>query len=379
MFKHTLHRDYESRAVFDLKKVGVYKYAQDSNTSVWCCAYALDDEPVDIWFPGDPCPPEFKEAAENPEWEVAAFNDNFEAQIEQYIMSARYGWPVIPLERHRCIMAQCLAMALPGRLEDSAAVLQSPIQKDAAGGRLMKKMMKPRKVLADGTIIWWDEPENVQRLGRYCVTDVDAERHVDKRTFRLTPFEQALWIRDQVINARGVRVDQALCEATIEVVDKIKESLDVEMSKVTDRGVTGCANRNQMITWLREQGMDVESIAKDQVDEMLAHTGLAPNVRRALELRREGSKISVAKVDALLNGMSADGRARGLLQFHAASTGRWGGRRFQPQNLKRAELKDIDTIIGALMTRDASYFMTMYERPIAAIGDVIRSMVVAAP
>lgn len=378
-FKHVLHRDYETRSIVDLKKTGVYVYAQDADTSVWCCAFARDDEPADLWFPGDPCPPEFKEAAANPEWEVAAFNDNFEAQIEQYIMSVRFGWPVIPIERHRCIMAQCMAMALPGNLEDAAAALRSPILKDAAGARLMKKMMKARKILADGTIIWWDEPENIQRLGAYCVTDVEAEREVDKRTFRLSPAEQRLWILDQRINARGVYVDKPLCEATIDVVDKIKEQLDREMAAVTEHGVTGCTNRNQMVGWLRDKGLDVESIAKDQVDEMLARGDLKPNVRRALELRREGAKVSVAKVDALLNGLSDDGRNKGLLQFHAASTGRWGGRRFQPQNLKRPELKDFDTIIGALMTRDAGYFTTMYDRPMAAIGDAIRPMVTAAP
>ena len=100
--QHILLRDYETRAVLNLKNFGAWCYARHPDTSVLCCAYALDDEPVKLWVPGDPVPPEFIEAASNPNWVVSAFNDFFERQIETCIMAPRYGWPVIPIERHRC-------------------------------------------------------------------------------------------------------------------------------------------------------------------------------------------------------------------------------------------------------------------------------------
>jgi DNA polymerase len=88
---------------------------------------------------------------------------------------------------------------------------------------------------------------------------------------------------------------------------------------------------------------------------------------------------SVAKSEALLRGMSADGRARGLLQFHAAGTGRWAGRRFQPQNLKRPQIEDTDTAISILMAGDADLVEALYGEPLSVVGDCIRGMVAAPP
>src|SRR5262249_28451086 len=112
-----LRRDYETRSTLDLREVGVWQYATHPTTDVWCCGLTVDDDLVRVWRPGDPVPPEWIEAARNPEYLVAAFNDGFERQIEQHIMRPRYGWPEVPLERHRCSQAAAAALALPASLE----------------------------------------------------------------------------------------------------------------------------------------------------------------------------------------------------------------------------------------------------------------------
>src|SRR5262245_4649562 len=117
---HTLHRDYETRSQAILKTVGTYKYATDSSTTVLCCAYTIDDEPVQLWTAGDAVPVAFVKAATNPAWVVAAHNDAFETAIEQYILAPRYCWPVIPVEQHRCTMAAALAAGLPAKLSTVA-------------------------------------------------------------------------------------------------------------------------------------------------------------------------------------------------------------------------------------------------------------------
>jgi hypothetical protein len=43
-----LFRDYETRSTPNLKRTGSYKYAAH-----WCCGYAVDDGPVQIWLPGE--------------------------------------------------------------------------------------------------------------------------------------------------------------------------------------------------------------------------------------------------------------------------------------------------------------------------------------
>jgi DNA polymerase bacteriophage-type len=77
--RHVLHRDYETRSPRMLKSVGAHRYAADPETEVLCCAYAVGDDPVQLWIPGNRVPPEFTEAAGNPSWLVVAHNDSFRA------------------------------------------------------------------------------------------------------------------------------------------------------------------------------------------------------------------------------------------------------------------------------------------------------------
>jgi hypothetical protein len=60
--QHVLFRDYETRSKLSLKSVGAYRYAAAPSTKVSCCAYAVDDQPVKLWRPGDEVPVEFLEA-----------------------------------------------------------------------------------------------------------------------------------------------------------------------------------------------------------------------------------------------------------------------------------------------------------------------------
>src|SRR5262249_7747475 len=140
-----LHRDYETRSCAALSRVGVHRYAADSSTEVLCCAFAVDDQPVQLWLPGDPVPAEFIEAAADPAWIVVAHNDAFETAIEQHIMGPRRGWPLIRIGRHRCTMAAALAAGLPARLSAGADALELADRKDAAGERLMHQTSKPRR------------------------------------------------------------------------------------------------------------------------------------------------------------------------------------------------------------------------------------------
>ena len=137
---HTLHRDYETRSNANLSKVGLDKYAADPSTEVLCAAYAVDDGPVQ-WLSGrEPIPAVFFDAARDPSWSVSAHNDAFETAIEQHVLAPRFGFPLVPLERHRCTMAACMALALPAGLGAVADALELANRKDAEGERLMHQL-----------------------------------------------------------------------------------------------------------------------------------------------------------------------------------------------------------------------------------------------
>jgi DNA polymerase bacteriophage-type len=375
---HVLHRDYETRSVISIETAGALRYAADPSTEVLCCAYAVDDEPVQLWVLGDPIPPEFIEAARNPAWTAAAHNDQFESAIERLLLRPRYSWPCVPARRRRCTMAAALASALPGSLEGAAAALGLVQQKDLDGHVLMKRMAKPLARSGD-RIIWYDGPERRRRLHAYCRQDVEVERELFHRLTPLPDAEQRLWQLDAKINSRGFHVDAALAKAAREIVCKQQSAADAEIAELTGGAITTTNQVRKILAFVRERGHQLEGLTKRSVSAVLARDP-ENDVRRLLELRREGSRASVRKFDALLAGTDQDGRMRGTLRFHGASTGRWSARRFQPQNLKRPELADIDpeAAIDAILAGDIKRIRQLGP-PLAVVGDISRSMICAAP
>lgn len=375
-----VHIDFETRSVVDLPDTGVYVYAQHPSTDAWCLAYALDDDRPKVWTPPQPFPDDLRAALAQGA-EVLAHNANFEWVIWNVVMVPRHGWPRLPLEQLRCTMAMAYAMSLPGSLDKAAAALGLKAQKDMAGHRLMLQVARPRRVEPDGTVVWWNEPEKLNRLYAYCAQDLETERELSKRVRPLSPAEQAVWVLDQKINARGVGVDEALCRKALKIVHAATADLDDRMRRTTGNAVTACSNTTQLRNWVKSRGVECTSVNKEALADLLGETELPDDVRAALELRREAAKTSTAKIETLLTGLSKDGRARGLLQYHAASTGRWAGRRFQPQNLPRPKLKkaEIPTALEALKSGSYEQVAMVFDEPLSVVSDCIRSLLRAAP
>ena len=375
-----LHIDFETRSAVDLRKTGVYVYAEDPTTDVWCAAYCVDDGPVELWVPGQwllwthPLITAVREG-----WTIIAHNANFERAIWAGILAKRYGCPTPRPEQWRCTMAMALAMALPPGLGQCADALGIAERKDDDGKSLMLRMAKPRKVNDDGTLTWWDVPERLEKLYAYCKQDVEVERAIERHLLPLRKQELDLWHLDQAINDRGIHVDRDLCNSALTIVDTATKWLNDELAEITNGQVTKTTAVAQIIAWMQTQGCATVSLDKEAVGDLLARADLSEDVRRVLEIRAEGAKAAVKKIAALLAGTSSDSRARGLLQFHAASTGRWAGRRFQPQNIARPKREDVDGAIACVGTGSADFVRMVHGEPLAVVSDCIRGMVGAAP
>jgi DNA polymerase len=254
--QHVLHRDFETRSVLDLNQVGAHIYAAHATTEVLWLGYAVDDGPVRLWRPGDPKPQPFIEAATNPIWTASAHNDTFETAIETNILHARYGFPIIPIERHRCTLAASLAVGLPGKLKTVAAALGLKHQKDEAGERLMHQMSKPRRSRKGedpSKIYWFEDEARMQRLGQYCIKDVECERELDSWLPRLPEFEQRLWLLNNKINDHGFHIDRVLAEAGRRIAEAAVPEIDAELAEVTGGAVTTVNQIMRLKRWLREQ------------------------------------------------------------------------------------------------------------------------------
>ena len=120
----TVVLDAETRSLLDLRKTGAWRYAAHPSTDVWCVGYAIDGQPVQIWLPDEPVPPAIVEALTDPDCVFVAHNANFERAIFKHILTRpHYGWPEIPIEKWRCTMVMCLALALPPKLKKVAATV----------------------------------------------------------------------------------------------------------------------------------------------------------------------------------------------------------------------------------------------------------------
>ena len=380
--QHVLHRDFETRSSLLLKTVGTHRYASDPRSEILCVAFAVDDDPAQLWRPGDPVPPEFTEAACNPSWVVAAHNDSFETAIERHILGPRYGFPLVPPERHRCTMATALALGLPARLDAVADALELSNRKDAAGQRLMLQMTKPRRARKDEDAtgaLWFDDEERLDRLYSYCRQDVETERELFERLAPLSPSEHALWLLSGAINDRGFHIDRAFAEAARKIAQAAAPEIDLELAKLTGGAVTGISQIARMQSWLAQQGCVTKTLDKKALEKLLGRDDLAPAVRRVLELRQSGAQAAVKKIDALLARAGVHDRVRGAFRFHGAATGRWSGEGFQPQNLKKPKVEDVDAAIAAVATGNYAHVKEKYEQPLAVVGDCSRSMITAAP
>jgi DNA polymerase len=363
----------------ELRGAGVYKYAEHPSTDVWCVAYAFDEGPVKVWRIGQPMPNDLSAAARNGTTYFKAWNAAFERIIWREIMVKRHGWPAIKDDRFVCAMVVAAAAGLPKSLEEAAIVLGLQEQKDMAGSRLMMQMAKPRRIEDDGTIVWWDDPDKLDRLVAYCAQDVIVEREIWKR---LPPAmdrrERAIYLLDQRINDRGVLLDATLIQAGKKVADRATKLLTKELSTLTHGTVSTPNKVEDLKRWIamRVPGIDTTCLDKEAIGELL-DLDLPDDVRRALELRAEAAKASVRKLASMEKVASAkDGKARGLLQYYGAGTGRWAGRLIQPQNFPRGSVTIDEDVIAAIKSCDLS---SVDASPLEVVSSALRGCIVADP
>jgi DNA polymerase bacteriophage-type len=381
---HILHRDFETRSRAILKTVGVQRYAADPSTEVLCACFAVDNDPVQLWRPGDPVPTEFVVAAQNQNWIVAAFNDAFETAIEKLILAPRYGWPVIPIEQHRCTQAMCLALGLPARLSAAADALELANRKDAAGERLMHQTSKPRRAHKDenpDSVYWFEDQERLNRLYGYCAQDVKVERELYNRLPPLSPVEQVIWQLSYQINVRGFHIDRAFAEAARRIAEQAAPEIDQEIQELTGGDVSTINQIAKLTAWLQDHGCGLQKLDKKIIQQQLekGDDELPAPVRRVLELRLNGAQAATKKISALLARAGADDRIRGGFRYHGAATGRWSGEGHQAQNLKKPVVDDLNAAIAAVATGNYQHVRSVYPRPLAIIGDCSRAMICAAP
>lgn len=382
----TLSIDIETYCDLDIKKVGGYRYAE--NCEVMLFAYAWDDEDVQIvdLTAGEKLPEDVHAALMDDTITKCAYNAQFERTVLSHYLYRHDlldSFYYLNPESWSCTMVHALTLGLPGSLDKVSKVLR--FDKDKAkmsiGKSLITYFCKPcRPTIANGgrtRNLPEHAPEKWETFKEYCVRDVVAEREIRRRLakYPVRVEEQRLWVIDQRINDRGIRIDRRLVAEAIKFDTAFKGRLLEKARRLT--GLPNPGSNEQLKRWVHEQeDFFPESLAKDVLPQVLERVQ-KPAVKEMLQLKQLMSKTSVKKYEAMGSACCSDGRIHGLLQFYGANrTGRWAGRLVQVQNLPRNSMPDLDDARELLHSGDTDALEMLYEHPLDVLSQLIRTALI---
>lgn len=382
--------DFETASACDLKKSGAWRYAEDPSTEILCFCYTYMDGWNMTWTPGLPGI-DLRDLAEDPDVIFIAHNAGFEKAIWRHIMVPEFGFPDIPNKRWHDTMAVAAHKALPQELEHVLQVLGIGQQKDMEGRKVTLAMSKPGK---DGN---YDRAQSKRvRAAQYCAQDITAETALHQNLGWLPPGERNVWLLNQRVNERGLRLDMDFVRSAQRIVDEASRPLLMEFAKITS-GLKPTQGA-KLLAWCAAKGVSIPNLTKETVAELIGtdegdddeypmevEAQLPEAVRRVLRIRQLIGSASVKKLKRMELCVSADGRARGLSQYHGTAPGRAAGRLLQPYNFPRGTLK-IDgkapkpqMVVDAIMTGDYEYVEQTIGPAVETVVSALRHALVPDP
>lgn len=386
----SVHLDFETRSLVDVKETGPWRYSTDPSTVPLCLCYTIDNEPVrtitfddfnnvydifgDQYYTQDM--QKLYELALDETAIFKAHNSMFEYCMWNNVLAEKYGFPEIKdLKRWDCTAAKAASHALPRSLGECSLALKLSENKDETGKRVMLQLSKPRKPSKNDPSIWVSDKEKFNTLYDYCRQDVVVERAIDLSLPNLSKQEKAIWELDQKINSRGVKIDTKALDIALKFITAFKERLNVELQDLTSGAVDKATETKRMTDYLRSH-IPITDLRKSTVEDWIKKTD-NPKLKRVLEIRAQGGKSSTAKLESIKSRVCNDGRVKDILVYHGATTGRWAGAGIQVQNFPRGTGYNSDLVLECLLYNDLDTFEMMYPDVINAISAGLRGFIIS--
>ena len=389
--------DIETYSDRDLKKCGVYKYAESPNAELLLFGYSINNGPVTVI--------DVAQGEEVPEYILKALTDDniikwaYNASFERIFLSVwlKRNYPqyfvsysidedtvsnYLDPSAWRCSLVWGAVMGLPLSLKGIGAVLKLDEQKMSEGSDLIRYFCVPCKPTKSNGGRTRNLPEHAPEkwatFVAYNKRDVEVELSI-KEKLKNFPVPEFLWDEyhlDQEINDRGIGVDMKLVTNAIAFDERSKGTISSQMKDMTD-----LENPNsvvQMKAWLAENGMETETLGKKAVAELMKN---APeSLAQVLALRQQLAKSSVKKYQAMENAVCDDGRVRGMFQFYGANrTGRWAGRIVQLQNLPQNHMGDLAEARELVRQGDYDSVEMLYDDIPDTLSQLIRTAFIPKP
>ena len=375
--------DIETFSDVDLIRCGVYKYADSPNFEMLLFAYAVDDGDVNIIdvAGGEELPEEIIQAIKSDTVVKTAYNAQFERVCLSRYLKLPEGEYLNPQSWY-CTAVQAAELALPLSLADVGSVLGLERQKMTEGKELIKYFCVPCKPTKSNGNRTRNRPchdiNKWETFKKYCMRDVDVERQIaDKlKMYPISDEEHRLYVLDQIINDRGVLVDCELAGQAVKL-NSIQTAVAVEQAYM----ITGLENPNsvtQLKQWLKENGVEIESLSKKAVKSLADETD--GDVSEMLKLRLLMAKTSVKKYEAVIRSVCSDNRVHGMMRFCGANrTGRWSGNILQPQNLPQNHLPDLTLARDIVKDGDFEMLDMMFGNVPNVLSELIRTVLIPKP
>jgi DNA polymerase len=369
-----LHFDYETFSPLDLRKVGMYRYAEEAE--ILMVAYAFEDGEVQVVdvAQGEPYPQEFLDALTDDETLIYAHNASFERVITKACLGID-----IPLHKVRCTAVWAAYLGLPRQLDKLSEVLKlGDKAKLKIGKQLITKFCKPRKPTKKNPstrLMPADDPVNWELFKEYNRQDVVAEMEVHRKFARwpMPDSEWRMYHKDQEINDRGIRVDMRLVNQAIKLASQEREQLMARAREITN--LDNPNSRDQLLAWLETEDVFTQTLTKKDVLQIIGST-TNEVVLELMTIRQQLAKASVMKYEAVARSVCKDGRIRGTLLFYGAGTGRWSGQLLQPQNMPSKGLLKPDQIAIAreMLKLEESMIGLLFDDTARVLSSLLRPM-----
>lgn len=369
--------DIETYSSADLSKCGVYRYVESDDFEILLFGYSLNGSSVEVvdLAQGEKVPKEILQLLEDSTCIKSAFNAGFERVCLSKYLGYKTGTYLNP-ESWRCDMVWSAYMGLPLSLKGVGTILALDKQKLEEGKDLIKYFCVPcAPTKANGQRtrnLPSHAPDKWETFKAYNKRDVETEIQIQEKLSKF-PVPDSVWEEysiDQRINDNGVHLDLALVDSAISMDAISRSELTNAMKKLTELD-----NPNSVIQikqWLSDKGVEIESLGKKAVMELLST--VPEELKSVLVLRQQLSKSSVKKYQAMKNASCSDERARGMFQFYGANrTGRWAGRLIQLQNLPQNHLDDLSAARSLVKSGSFDAVKLLYEDVPDTLSQLIRT------
>lgn len=386
--------DIETKSWCDLKKCGASVYWQDPTTQIIVLCFKIDDQDKQWWWPGknptNAIPTGLERAIVEYGATIEAFNISFEYSGWLYNLNKLYGWPMPRDDQWRDLMATACYYALPAALDKLHRALGGT-GKNPDGTRLINTYSCLFNPKAKPVIPAEDWDKWVQYVG----DDVDDEYEIGEFLGDLPEAEVEMFLLDQRMNRRGLYLDAPGIKNALAIVDEVNKDLTKKFNDITGFNP---GQRDKVLEWLRNRGVDLADYAGDTLEDALDN-GILLNggdfygsdvakkiyrslpqgpARDAITIRLKLNKASTKKLAKMLMQMGDDGRARYQMRYHGAQTGRNTGGGFQPLNLVRS-WEDVapEQLVRDIGSRDPHWLDAVYGDSMEAVAKASRHWIMA--